>query len=1254
MTNPADLFPELTRLVSRYRDSYSLDDKIRDLCRERFDGKHSTLLWAAFRAGEVDLAREEHLYNVINDEPDAFDADDFVKWVLAMEACYPKAIKDHGSYTSRMAGSDDLDGDVYPISYLIQMKREDAAFAEAMGTRWSNLPEPWRTAVGWHLTRNGMLEWSALDEVTLYAVARQIVMHHTGQADGLPLDLLTPVMVKAADDVEVTSIEKPVLLGSMLPYTDTETLLRVAEKTQYSYYIWQGIEALDALPDDALPQLERAIAGLTIGPVESRKPWPAFLLIMTYLRRCQRDGQTPAATLDPQFEQFITHHHQNWGGSGEGEHRRAVRTCIAVIPPERLEALVLAPKETPWLFIGACNTPKVLKHITNTLCALPGRLDYDQKHLVETLVGTEYEKHTDGHLYDRLSDLVPNFNAALTAQRGSSATHSVMLTLLAKSGQAEAAEGVVAGLNSTSKTIREQAEGAIAHLPPESVTPHVIPLINSKRKDTRLAAALVLAGLPPTTEAYTTAQARLGKEKAAAVKAALALVRDPETESEGDAAVTEQIIEALFDSDGARWTEFRDQGSQLAHIYSQYLARAYKDSSITHYAQSSKHWLEVVKAFGDDPEVRRRALAIAPCYSHYGDDYLSALVEVCPAIKDEITPWALGGPLKRPLEFGRHRGEFDLAGVLAWARQYDFEAFVPLFIGALTDTRTKVRGPVIESLVHHIDEVLPALHTTLASTQDPLIQGALVQILSRTMLPSSLEPLRAFAARVGEDFPGLKSALAQVQAASIDIDAIADADLNATLEGLSAPEPPYGVELDTLPLAQWRSGEPLTRAAQAWLIGTVGQESLTRGSEALHALARRLDPVKAEALASALVDAHRFPYSGWPLFAQAIFGGVDRVAAIAGQLDELASSQRTKWGDEGVEALVRNGSDAAIRALDTAHRKTRRDALRWRSLAGLHRMADARGMTADDLVDSAMSACGFDGSGRQMLDYGPRAITLQLDEDLNIKIISNSGKVVKSLPAARTTDDVVKVQQAKAALSAIRKEMKQIQKVQPRRLEDALASQRTWPVADWRKRFVEHPLMRTLGRRLVWEAVHASGSSAGAFRVDRDEDGTHTTVDLKDNTFTLPEGGAVRLQHPIHLDAEQRDAWKDALWYAKERALFMQMDRRVFTPSDLPDDGELFTHLPRITAGQLMKGLNAQGYERGPREDAGAIHEASRTVGQYHITLHHDGYIPDLAGEEIELTGISLSHDDDTLQWREAPAVVFSEVALDIHVITGA
>ncbi|MFN3197617.1 MAG: DUF4132 domain-containing protein [Bradymonadia bacterium] len=1266
--NAADLYPELAGITSRYADSYSFDDKIRALCNEKFDGKLSTFLWQAFRDGELDIAKHDRLHWLIaqEEEPEAFDGDDYVRWIEAMDAAFPKGEKDHGGYTSSLASSDQLPGDVSVLAELLEVKKGDAAFGKALECKWRSLPEPWRLVVGWHLARFEHISWDALTDDELHTVAKVYVAHSAKDQDSWHSEAnVDPqrwgaALLKAALDDEIAYFNHCFVVSELIPHTDTRTLVSVLAKTSDSWRVWDAIESLDVLPDEALSIFEEAFEGLEIKPRGYDEGWPALTYGMVYLRHCRKHGVTPPERLDAQLSTLISTYEEGWNGGSEKDELRRARETMAVIPAERLEAILVNAKTMPWRFIASSDAPGVRARIVAEICNFPGRPSYQAERVIETIRGSAYEKYENGYVYAIREALIPDLVAGVSKRKASSSAQDVMVHLLSISGEdntphPDAAPGVAAALASTSKKVRGVACESMLLFAPEVALPHLLPLLDAKKKDTRAAAATVLADLPAHAEVYAAAQSHLATEKAAAVVEQLERVKAPKGEGEVDDVGS--IIEVLEESEGERWTEFKDRGPELVGIYRQYLAQTFTSRNLDTYDTEYDPWLALLEAFKDAEGVRDHAIEVSRCVGYDYGEYFTALDGLFEDFAPALTAWVLTNSFKRAPEFGKGAMYYKLGDVVSWGVGRDPARYMPLVAGALKDKRVKARKVVMAALTGHPAAALPALHAQLkalveAEVFDEITLSGTAEALGLIADGSSLELLQA-AKDAGKDpDEQVSKALTIIEAEALDVDALDGKALTIALGKLPLAPVPDGLTLTGLPKLRWAEGGYLTQSAQRWVVGALGQETTERGSKTLHQVARRLDPVHSEPVIDAMLAGVYNAFTGWPLFAQALLGGAKRVDAIAGELDKLASSQHTQWGDEGVEALVRNGSDAAIRALDTAHRKTRRDALRWRSAAGLGRMAQARGMTVEDLVDSAMSDCGFDLSGEQQLDYGPRAFTLRLDEDLNIEIVNDAGKTVKSLPAARKDDDAHKVRSAKARLSGIRKEMKQIQKVQPRRLEDALASGRRWARADWVKRFVEHPLMLSLARRLVWEAVEGEHGVV-QFRVARGAEGP-TLVDVAGEAVTLPDNSDIRLLHPIHLTVAEREAWKEALWDAKERPLFMQIDRRVFTPADLPDDRTLFNQLPRMTAGAFMKGLNALGYERGPREDAGLICMSYRTLGPYTINLSHDSYIPEWTTEEMELNGVGISFESKGLPWREAPAIVFSEIARDLHELTGA
>ena len=54
------------------------------------------------------------------------------------------------------------------------------------------------------------------------------------------------------------------------------------------------------------------------------------------------------------------------------------------------------------------------------------------------------------------------------------------------------------------------------------------------------------------------------------------------------------------------------------------------------------------------------------------------------------------------------------------------------------------------------------------------------------------------------------------------------------------------------------------------------------------------------------------------------------------------------------------------------------------------------------------------------------------------------------------------------SFAATKTELKKFTGLQTTRLYEAMCTQRTWPLADWRTYLLGHPLMKFLCQRLVW------------------------------------------------------------------------------------------------------------------------------------------------------------------------------------------
>ncbi|UFN95794.1 DUF4132 domain-containing protein [Micromonospora aurantiaca] len=106
------------------------------------------------------------------------------------------------------------------------------------------------------------------------------------------------------------------------------------------------------------------------------------------------------------------------------------------------------------------------------------------------------------------------------------------------------------------------------------------------------------------------------------------------------------------------------------------------------------------------------------------------------------------------------------------------------------------------------------------------------------------------------------------------------------------------------------------------------------------------------------------------------------------------------------------------------------------------------------------------------------------------------------------------------------------------RLEGLLRRDRSWTVEQWRERFLDHPLARTLARRLVWTVDGVACCWAGE------------ALQTVDDTVVEPADEAtVRLWHPV-LDPDAVGPWRDFLTRHGITQPFKQAHREQYLLTD--------------------------------------------------------------------------------------------------------
>ena len=158
-----------------------------------------------------------------------------------------------------------------------------------------------------------------------------------------------------------------------------------------------------------------------------------------------------------------------------------------------------------------------------------------------------------------------------------------------------------------------------------------------------------------------------------------------------------------------------------------------------------------------------------------------------------------------------------------------------------------------------------------------------------------------------------------------------------------------------------------------------------------------------------------------------------------------------------------------------------------------------------------------------VLEVGELRYRALLQGDLSLRVVNEgTGKASKSLPALKNEQDRAAWEAASARLKTLSASLKNVLKQQGPRLQAALVSGKSWPLECSQRLFLAHPLLRVVGRSLIWSAHDGAGQATTSFRIAEDL----SLVDVEDQPVELPTGGTISLWHPVMAQPGEAEAWR--------------------------------------------------------------------------------------------------------------------------------
>jgi hypothetical protein len=203
--------------------------------------------------------------------------------------------------------------------------------------------------------------------------------------------------------------------------------------------------------------------------------------------------------------------------------------------------------------------------------------------------------------------------------------------------------------------------------------------------------------------------------------------------------------------------------------------------------------------------------------------------------------------------------------------------------------------------------------------------------------------------------------------------------------------------------------------------------------------------------------------------------------------------------------------------------------------------AEKLGLPRDEIEEMGVPSYGLEEVGARRDSFGDE-ITAELrarGNDVEVSWLRSDGKLQKSVPAIVKSDHKEEWKELQQAA----KDIAAMLPAQAQRIDSMFLLQKRWPAKDWRERYLDHPLVGTIARRLVWTFRKGPSERFGIW-------GGKRLVNVDDEPLDVPSDAQVELWHPIGRPLDDVLAWRAWLERHQIRQPFKQAHREVYFLTD--------------------------------------------------------------------------------------------------------
>jgi hypothetical protein len=259
-----------------------------------------------------------------------------------------------------------------------------------------------------------------------------------------------------------------------------------------------------------------------------------------------------------------------------------------------------------------------------------------------------------------------------------------------------------------------------------------------------------------------------------------------------------------------------------------------------------------------------------------------------------------------------------------------------------------------------------------------------------------------------------------------------------------------------------------------------------------------------------------------------------------------------KVGNAGVYALSQVNDQLAVGQLALLKVKVKFGSAQKEIEKAFNAAAERSGLPREELEEMAIPTYGLTDVGiceEPMGEFTAR-LTVTGTTSTELVWVKADGKIQRAVPASvkESFKDDLKELQASA------KDIQTMLPAQRERIDNLFLQQKVWPLKVWHERYLNHPLIGTLARRLLWELKSGDKSATVIWF-----NGQLVDVDLKP-VPTGDEATTVQLWHPIGKSTEEVVAWRSWLDAQQIQQPFKQAHREIYVLTDAERNTRVYSN----------------------------------------------------------------------------------------------